>query len=54
MMEHYQQTMNSESQQHNKLRTFWEYMEEELGRKPYKKLMKAGNLKNYLLAVREI
>lgn len=54
MMEHYQQTMNSESQLHNKLRTFWEYMEEELGRKPYKKLMKAGNLKNYLLAVREI
>jgi hypothetical protein len=29
-------------------------MEEELGRKAYKKIMKAGNLKNYLAAVREI
>jgi hypothetical protein len=29
-------------------------MEEELGRKAYKRLMKAGNLKNYLIAVRDI
>jgi hypothetical protein len=29
-------------------------MEEELGRKVYKKIMKAGNLKNYLAAVREV
>ena len=47
-------TANSEAQVHSRLRLFWEYMEEELGRKVYKKIMKAGNLKNYLAAVREI
>ena len=51
---HYETTANSESQVHNRLRLFWEYMEEELGRKVYKKIMKAGNLKNYLSAVREV
>lgn len=51
---HYETTVNSETQLLNILRTFWEYMEEELGRKTYKKLMKAGNLKNYLIAVRDI
>ena len=48
---HYETTVNSESQLQNKLRLFWEYMETELGKKPYKKIMKAGNLKNYLAAV---
>ena len=48
---HYETTVNSEAQLHNKLRLFWEYMETELGKKPYKKIMKAGNLKNYLAAV---
>ena len=43
-----------EAQLLTKVRTFWEYMEEELGRKLYKKIMKAGNLKNYLAAVREV
>lgn len=51
---HYETTANSEAQVHSHLRLFWEYMEEELGRKVYKKIMKAGNLKNYLAAVREI
>lgn len=51
---HYETTANSESQVHGRLRLFWEYMEEELGRKVYKKIMKAGNLKNYLSAVREV
>lgn len=51
---HYETTANSETQVHSRLRLFWEYMEEELGRKAYKKIMKAGNLKNYLSAVREI
>ena len=51
---HYETTVNSDTQLLNQLRTFWEYMEEELGRKAYKKLMKAGNLKNYLIAVRDI
>lgn len=51
---HYETTANSEAQVHGRLRLFWEYMEEELGRKLYKKIMKAGNLKNYLSAVREV
>ena len=54
MMEHYQQTMNSESQLHNKLRTFWEYTEPLIGRKPYKKIMKSGNLRNYMSAIEEL
>ena len=48
---HYETTVNSEAQLQNKLRLFWEYMETELGKKPYKKIMKAGNLKNYFAAV---
>lgn len=54
MKAHYETTVNSEAQLHARLRLFWEYMEEELGRKLYKKIMKAGNLKNYLAAVREV
>lgn len=54
MKEHYETTVNSDVQLHARLRLFWEYMEEELGRKLYKKIMKAGNLKNYLIAVREV
>ena len=54
MKAHYETTANSETQVHSRLRLFWEYMEEELGRKAYKKIMKAGNLKNYLSTVREI
>lgn len=51
---HYETTVNSEAQLHARLRLFWEYMEEGLGRKTYKKIMKAGNLKNYLAAIREV
>lgn len=54
MKAHYETTANSEAQVHSRLRLFWEYMEEELGRKVYKKIMKAGNMKNYLSAVREV
>ena len=54
LMAHYETTANSEAQVHNRMRLFWEYMEAEIGKKTYKKLMKAGNLKNYLAAVREV
>ena len=54
MRSHYESVMNNESQVHSKLCTFWEYMEPELDRKVYKKIMKSGNLKNYLLAVNEV
>lgn len=51
---HYEKIVNSETQLHSKLRLFWEYMDSELERKSYKRLMKSGNLKNYLLAVEGI
>ena len=54
LMEHWQPLMNSDAQLLNKLRTFWEYAEEVVGRKVYKKLMKSGSLKNYLNAVSEV
>lgn len=54
LMAHYETTTNSEAQVHNRMRLFWEYMEAEIGKKTYKKIMKAGNLKNYLAAVREV
>ena len=54
LMEHWQPIMNSDAQLLNKLRTFWEYAENEVGRKLYKKLMKSGSLKNYLAAVAEV
>lgn len=54
LMAHYETTANSEAQVHNRMRLFWEYMEPEIGRKVHKKIMKAGNLKNYLTAVREV
>ena len=54
LIAHYETTANSEAQIHSRMRLFWEYMETEIGRKVYKKIMKAGNLKNYLAAVREV
>lgn len=54
LQEHYQTIIPGESQQLNKLRTFWDYMEPTIGRKPWKKIMKAGNAKNYFLAVGEV
>lgn len=54
MLAHYEQIIPGESQRLNKVRSFWDYMEETLGRKAWKKVMKAGNLKNYLEAVRAL
>lgn len=36
------------------IHSFWEYQETTLPRKTWKKIMKAGSMKNYLAAVREI
>lgn len=36
------------------IRAFWEFQEQELGRKAWKKIMKAGNMKNYMQAIREL
>lgn len=54
MLAHYEQIIPGEAQRLNKVRSFWEYMEDTLGRKAWKKVMKAGNLKNYLEAVRNL
>lgn len=43
-----------EAQLFNKLRTFWDYLEPTIGRKPWKKITKAGNLKNYLQAIQDL
>lgn len=50
----YSRILNGDTQMIGKLKTFWEYCEPLLGRKPYKKIMKSGNMKNYLSAVNEL
>lgn len=54
LMAEYSKILKGDTQMLNKMRTFWEYSEALLGRKPYKKVMKSGNLKNYLAAVDEL
>ncbi|MGM9759838.1 MAG: tRNA-dihydrouridine synthase family protein [Parabacteroides sp.] len=51
LKEIYAGIVNSEEQLHGKLRLFWEYMEPELDKKAYKRLMKSGNMKNFMKAV---
>ncbi len=51
---HYASVIPGEAQLHAKLRSFWDYMESEVGRKALKRIQKAGNLRNYLRAVQEI
>ncbi len=51
LLAHYEHVIPGESQRLQKVRTFWDFMEEELGRKMWKKLMKAGNMKNYLASL---
>lgn len=51
---HYAKIIPGEANLHQKLRTFWDYLEPEIGRKPFKAVHKAGNLRNYLRAVAEI
>lgn len=54
LLEHYSKVIPSEMQRLTKIRTFWEHMENEIGRKQWKKIIKAGNMKNYLKAVAEL
>lgn len=51
MAEEYGRFIPGESQLLMKLRTFWDYMEPTIGRKQWKKIHKAGNMKNYMAAV---
>ena len=54
LAEEYARYIPGESQQLMKLRTFWDYAEPVIGRKPWKKIHKAGHMKNYLAAVAEL
>ena len=54
LIKEYSLFLKGETQILNKMRTFLEYSEQLLTRKPYKKVLKSGNLKNYLLAVTEL
>ena len=36
------------------IHAFWEYQESQMERKTWKKIMKAGNMKNYLEAIRKL
>ena len=50
----YARFIPGESQLLMKLRTFWDFMEPTIGRKPWKKIHKAGHMRNYLAAVAEL
>ena len=54
LAEQYSNIVKSDAQLHSKLRTFWEYTEPLIGRKPYKRIMKSGNLRNYMSAIGEL
>mgnify|MGYP002511749132 FL=1 len=58
MHDHYHAHLSTiipgEAQLLTKVHTFWEYMEEECGRKAWKKIMKAGSMRNYLNAINEL
>lgn len=51
LVEQYFNIVKGDTQLHGKLRTFWEYTEPVIGRKAYKKIMKSGNLHNYMNAI---
>lgn len=54
LMMRYAQIVKGDAQLHSKMRTYWEYTEPLIGHKPYKKIMKSGNLRNYLNAIAEL
>ena len=49
--ENYSRRIPGEAQLLSKVRTFWDYAEPLLGRKAWKKIHKAGSMKNYLAAI---
>lgn len=49
--ESYAHRIPGEAQLLQKLRTFWDYAEPTLGRKAWKKIHKAGSMRNYLAAI---
>lgn len=54
LFSHYSNVLCGESQIISKIQPFWEYAEEEIGRKAWKAIKKAGNLAKYQTAVASI
>lgn len=51
LMRHYEDTLCGDTQILSKISPFWEYAEEEIGRKAWKAIRKAGNMAKYHSAV---
>ena len=51
LLNHYESLLCGDSQIVSKIKPFWEYAEEEIGRKAWKSVKKAGNLAKYHSAV---
>lgn len=51
LLAHYETVIPGESQRLQKIQTFWDYLEDTVGRKNWKALRKAGNMKNYQKAL---
>lgn len=51
LMAYYEETLCGESQLLSKIKPFWEYAEEEIGRKAWKAIKKAGTLPKYRTAL---
>lgn len=54
LLNHYESTLCGDSQILSKIKPFWEYAEEEIGRKPWKAIKKASNMAKYHSAVAQI
>lgn len=52
-LQHQSNIIPGEAQLLSKMQTFWYFIETELEKKAYKKIVKSGNMKNYLKAVNE-
>ncbi len=51
LLHHYESTLCGDSQILSKIKPFWEYSEEEIGRKAWKQIKKASNMAKYHTAV---
>lgn len=51
LMQEYSRILKGDTQMLNKMHTYWEFSQDLIDRKTYKKIVKSGNLKNYLAAV---
>lgn len=54
LFQHYASVLCGDSQIISKIQPFWEYAEEEIGRKPWKSIKKASNISKYQTAIASI